>query len=107
MGFAENIKRLREEHHLTQAQLGDIAGVSNKAISTWENGTAYPRIGAIERIAAYYHLLKSDLVDDRDVNLSEVIDKIRRLDDADLARLSERIDTMLEDQKYVDREKTK
>ena len=32
------IKRLREARKLTQAQLADKLGVSDKAVSKWENG---------------------------------------------------------------------
>lgn len=64
MSIAENIKSLRSKFGLTQAQLGDIAGVSDKAVWTWENGTAEPRMGAIQKIADHFHIKKSDIVDD-------------------------------------------
>ena len=64
MTIADNIKRLREQYGLTQAELGDIAGVSDKAVSTWENGTAEPRMGAIEKIAQHFNITKGSLVDD-------------------------------------------
>ena len=64
MSIAENIKKLREQHGLTQAEFGAIAGVSDKAVSTWENGTAEPRMGAIQKIAEHFHITKGSLVDD-------------------------------------------
>lgn len=66
MSIAKNIKEIRERFNLTQAQLGEIAGVSDKAVSTWENGTAEPRLGAIEKIATALNIKKSDIVDDTD-----------------------------------------
>ena len=65
MSIAENIKALRKKYNLTQAQLGEIAGVSDKAVWTWENGTAEPRMGAIQKIADYFNIKKSDIVDDK------------------------------------------
>lgn len=65
MSIADNIKALRKKYNLTQAQLGDIAGVSDKAVWTWENGTAEPRMGAIQKIADYFDIKKSDIVDDK------------------------------------------
>ena len=65
MGIAENIKALREQHNMTQAEFGKIAGVSDKAVSTWENGTAEPRMGAIQKIADYFHIPKSVLIEDK------------------------------------------
>lgn len=64
MGIAENIKRLRLEHGLSQAELGAIAGVTDKAVSTWETGAKEPRMSAIGRIADYFHIQKSDIIED-------------------------------------------
>ena len=36
------IRYLREEKGLSQSQLGEKIGVSNKTISKWENGRGYP-----------------------------------------------------------------
>lgn len=36
MGVSENIKLLRSRFELTQDELGKIAGVSGKAVHTWE-----------------------------------------------------------------------
>lgn len=64
MSIAENIKKIRERFNLTQDELGEIAGVSGGAVSTWERGTAEPRMGAVQRIADKLHISKSDIVDD-------------------------------------------
>lgn len=66
MTIAENIKKIREQYGLTQAELGEIAGVSDKAVSTWENGTAEPRMGAIQKIAEHFGITKGSIVDDKD-----------------------------------------
>ena len=64
MSIAENIKRIRAEHGLSQAELGKIAGVSDKAVSTWELGLKTPRMGAVEKMANYFGITKSVIVDD-------------------------------------------
>lgn len=64
MSIAENIKRIRAEHGLSQAELGKIAGVSDKAVSTWELGLKTPRMGAVEKMADYFGITKSAIVDD-------------------------------------------
>lgn len=64
MSIAENIKRLREAHNLTQSELGAIAGVTDKAVSTWELGIKVPRMGAVSRIAAHFGIAKSAILDD-------------------------------------------
>ena len=40
--FGNYICELREARHLSQSELGRILGVTNKAVSKWENGAAYP-----------------------------------------------------------------
>ena len=64
MSIAENIKRIRTEHGLSQAELGKIAGVSDKAVSTWELGIKTPRMGAVEKMPNYFGIAKSAIVDD-------------------------------------------
>lgn len=51
MGVAENIKRLRDERGLTQAQLATRAGVGRSSIAQWEKGWAVPNFGNTMRIA--------------------------------------------------------
>lgn len=64
MSIAENIKKIRQEHGLSQAELGKIAGVSDKAVSTWELGIKTPRMGAVEKMAVYFGIPKSAIIDD-------------------------------------------
>ena len=68
MGIGENIKNLRIDNNLTQVELGQIAGVSDKAVSTWESGLKEPRMGAIKRIAAHFNLSINELVSDDFMN---------------------------------------
>ena len=63
----DNIRRLRESHGMTQADIARIAGVTDKAVSTWELGTKEPRMGALQKIADYFGVKKSDIVDDADI----------------------------------------
>ncbi|MBO5066031.1 MAG: helix-turn-helix transcriptional regulator [Clostridia bacterium] len=49
--FGNYICKLREEHNMTQAELAKILDVSDKAVSKWENGQAFPRIDTFEKLA--------------------------------------------------------
>ncbi|MCM1364533.1 MAG: helix-turn-helix transcriptional regulator [Ruminococcus sp.] len=49
--FGNYICQLREEHNMTQAGLAEKIGVSDKAVSKWENGQAFPRIETFEKLA--------------------------------------------------------
>lgn len=58
MSIGKNIKILRTKYGLTQQDLAEIAGVTNKAVSAWESNTKEPRMGAIEKIAKHFGLKK-------------------------------------------------
>ena len=45
------IRRLRENKKMTQHQLADKIGVSDKAVSKWETGRGYPDISLVESLA--------------------------------------------------------
>lgn len=64
MSIGERIKSLREMHGMTQEDLAKICKVSDKAISTWENGKNIPRMGPVQRMADYFGISKSAILDD-------------------------------------------
>lgn len=63
MSIGLNIRDLRETNRLTRKELADIAGVSVKSISAYENGTRIPRMHVIERMARYFQIPNSAIVD--------------------------------------------
>ena len=70
MGIKENIKILRDKYNLSQKDFAKIAGVTDKAVSSWENGTKEPRMGAIQKIADYFNIQKSNIIEDYGMNTS-------------------------------------
>ena len=84
MSISKNIKKLRLEHNLSQKEFAKIAGVSDKAVSTWENGTKEPRMGTIQKIADFFGIKKSDIIEDNDDYLPELTEKDEREIESDL-----------------------
>jgi transcriptional regulator with XRE-family HTH domain len=83
--IAENIKRLRQESQLTQAQLAERLGVSYQAVSRWENETTYPDIELLPSIAALFgvtvdYLLGSTAENQRE-SLMRDWDKLKTITD--------------------------
>ena len=72
MSIGKNIKKLREIHNLSQKDLAEIAGVTDKAVSTWENGIKDPRMGSIQKIADHFGILKSDIIEDKDSKVNYI-----------------------------------
>ena len=56
------IKELREKHQMTQLQLAQKLGVSDKAISKWETGKGYPDITLLEPIAEAFQISIAELL---------------------------------------------
>ncbi|MED5019300.1 helix-turn-helix transcriptional regulator [Paenibacillus chibensis] len=95
------MKKLREKFDLTQQDLADIAGVTNKAVSAWETGQKEPRMGAIEKIAQHFGIKKSNLIEDGGMNdLSEdPLTIAAHFDGEDFTK--EELDEILEYAKYI------
>lgn len=60
----KNLKYIREKYGLSQQEFGEIAGVTDKAVSTWELGLKTPRMGSIEKISNHFGIPKSKIIDD-------------------------------------------
>ena len=60
------IARKRREQNLTQEQLAQQLGVSNKTISKWENGKCMPDYSIIEPLCDALHVTLPELMDGED-----------------------------------------
>ncbi len=61
--FSNNIKSLRTKSRLTQVQLGEKLGYSDKTISKWENGDVMPDVATLDHIAGYFGITVNDLIE--------------------------------------------
>ena len=60
------IARKRKEQNLTQEQLAQQLGVSNKTISKWENGTCMPDYSIIQKLCDALGVTLPELMDGED-----------------------------------------
>ena len=96
-----NIKKLRIESGMTQQQLADALGVSDGAVSQWETGIYFPRIGMVQKIAGLFGVKVSDVIGDVDERTSLTYDEeqllaaYRKLNAKGRARLLEDAKTMI------------
>lgn len=56
------IKELREKNHMTQAELAERLGVSDKTISKWETAKGYPDISLLEPLASILGVSITELI---------------------------------------------
>ena len=66
------IARKRKEQNLTQEQLAETLGVSNKTISKWENGKCMPDYGIIQKLCEALGVTLPELMDGEDAADSSV-----------------------------------
>lgn len=61
--FSENLNRLLQDREKTQSEVAKEIDVSPQTFNTWTQGIAIPRMGKIQRLADYFHVEKSALLD--------------------------------------------
>jgi len=60
--LSENVKRLREEHDLTQTELGEKVGVTRVFIGYIEQGFKTPKLELAKRIADVFETTIDELM---------------------------------------------
>ena len=71
------LSELRKEKNLTQDELGEQIGVTNKTVSRWENGNYLPPVEIIQILSKFY-----------DVSINEILNG-ERINDSDYKKVSE------------------
>ncbi len=61
MSIGKNIARFRREKSLTQAELGNLLGVSNQSVSKWEQEVTMPDVMLLPMIADAFECSIDDL----------------------------------------------
>lgn len=62
--MAKNILYYMNKNDVTAADICKACGFKQNTFSDWVNGKIYPRIDKIEKMAAYFHISKSNLVEE-------------------------------------------
>ena len=60
--MGETISSLRKEKGMTQKDLADMLGITDKAVSKWERGVAYPDTATIPAIAEIFEISVEELL---------------------------------------------
>ena len=68
--FSKNLKYYMKKANVRQKDMADLLGVATSTFSDWTKAKNYPRIDKIERMANYFGIQKSDLIEDK----SKIID---------------------------------
>ena len=74
--FGNKIASLRRQAGLTQRALGGLLGVSDKAVSRWENGGTKPTTQTLRKLAEVFHMSVDELMKMKEMPKPKQIAKI-------------------------------
>lgn len=63
--FSKNLNKYLEQSNKTQKEVADAIGVIPSTFNTWCQGIAIPRMGKVQALADYFHINKSDLIENK------------------------------------------
>jgi transcriptional regulator with XRE-family HTH domain len=112
--LSNNLKKYIVKSGKDRSTIAEDLGFPYSTLTDWVNGKKYPRINNIEKLAAYFGVSKSDLIEDfeeikkdNDIlatiivklrtnkELLNVVEKLLSLDKAKLESLSRLLDTFI------------
>ena len=112
--LAKNLKKYIAKSGKDRGEIAEELNLSYSTLTDWINGKKYPRINNIEKLATYFNVSKSELIEDfeeikkdndslatiivklrMNKELLEVVEKLVSLDKAKLESLSRLLDTFI------------
>lgn len=91
----EMIRSARTQQGLTQNELGALLGVTNKAISRWENGESFPDVGVLEQLSVTLNLeLKAIITGEEEAGEHVAVTEIARVAKLQEAERKRRLQTL-------------
>lgn len=112
--LAKNLKKYILKSGKDRSMIAEDLDLSYSTLTDWVNGKKYPRINNIEKLAVYFNISKSDLIEDfeeikkdndrlaaiivklrMNKELLDVVDRLVSLDKAKLESLSRLLDTFV------------
>ena len=112
--LSKNLKKYIAKSGKERSMIAEDLGFPYSTLTDWVNGKKYPRINNIEKLAGYFGVSKSDLIEDfeeikkdndrlvsiivklrTNKELLDVVEKLSSLDKTKLERLGDFIDTII------------
>jgi transcriptional regulator with XRE-family HTH domain len=103
--FVTNLKHYIQEKGVTQKGVAEAIGVSQGAFCDWMKLRAYPRMDKLQKLAEYFGIEKSDLVEDRSVKSKYYLNKEIKGIEKKLGESPEAVELFLAIEKLSDEDK--
>ena len=75
--LSNNIKRFMKQRGVERSKMAADLNVKYTTLTDWINGNVYPRIGSIEKIANYFNVEKSDLIESKPDNVIPITKTVK------------------------------
>lgn len=86
--FANNLKRYMSLRDKSRRDISEALGISYYTVTDWVKGKKYPRMNRVEELAAYFGVLKSDLIEEKTEEQREIQQKNSTLADITVRMLA-------------------
>lgn len=63
--FSRNLRYQMDINGKSRQDISDALGISYFTVTSWVNGSKYPRMNKVEQLAKYFGILISDLVEEK------------------------------------------
>ena len=63
--FSKNLQMYMERSGKTQKEMAEMMGVTAPTFHEWVKGKKFPRIDKVQKLADYFGILKSDLIEEK------------------------------------------
>ena len=96
--FSQNLKFYMDKKGIKRTQLCDDTGFGYSTVSEWINGNKYPRIDKIEKLARYFGIPKSYLIEEHPgEHRTALIERIEQMPESDLPRAEAVLSAVFDD----------
>lgn len=65
--FASNLQKYMERNDKSRTDIAEALGISYYTVTDWVKGKKYPRMDKVERLAKYFGIKKSDLIEKKTI----------------------------------------
>jgi len=88
--FSRNLRYQMDLNNKSRQEVATALGISYFTITSWVNGSKYPRMDKVEMLANYFGCKKSDLIEEKKTTENDSLSK-------DMVELINRIKALPED----------
>lgn len=113
MSFGKNLERIRKGKKISQAKLGEILGLTQQMVSSYEKDLSSPNVDVLIKIADYFNVSIDSLVEhvvqkpDKNNTESRFLRYYENLSEQDRDKCITIVQTLLEDREMNQGKKKK